>query len=360
MVTELNIDADLRLGGFSLELSARLHIEGVRGVLGGNGAGKTSLLRLLAGLERPHQGCIEFGGSCWLDTSRGIAVPTHERRIGMVFQDARLFPHLSVAGNLDFAGRRAKGQAPPRDEILQTLGLEPLLERRPAALSGGERQRVALARALMSAPRLLLLDEPLSAADMGYRGELLAYLRDVIDSFRIPTVYVAHTLDEMTRLARHLMVLRNGGCVALGPVSEVLARLDLPEVSRRDESGSIVEATVVAHDPAYQLTHLSFGGQSMSMTGLIGMPGDRVSVRIFATDVAIALQKPEGISIRNVLPATITAIRVDNNLPHADILLESGGHAIRARLTRASLDDLGLAESQRVFALLKAASLVSD
>ena len=130
------------------------------------------------------------------------------------------------------------------------------------------------------------------------------------------------------------------------------ARLDLPEVSRRDESGSIVEATVVAHDPAYQLTHLSFGGQSMSMTGLIGMPGDRVSVRIFATDVAIALQKPEGISIRNVLPATITAIRVDNNLPHADILLESGGHAIRARLTRASLDDLGLAESQRVFALL--------
>ncbi len=359
-MTPLNIEAVLELGNFSLQISEQLPVDGVLGVLGGNGAGKTSLLRLLAGLEHPQSGRLEVDGVCWFDSERGIALPTHERRVGMVFQDARLFPHLSVAGNLDFAARRARGPAVPREQVLATLGLGPLLNRRPAALSGGERQRVALARALMSAPKLLLLDEPLSAADMGYRGELLSYLHEVIGSFGLPTVYVAHTLDEMTRLARHLLVMRGGKCVANGRITEVLAQLDLPEVSQGHQSGAVIEATVAAHDATYQLTHLTFGDQQLSVTGLMGTPGDQLRIRIYATDVAIATRRPEAISIRNVLTATVDGIRVDAQLPYADVLLTSGGHPIRTRLTRASLDELGLAEGQSVFALLKAASLVSD
>ena len=348
------------LGDFSLQITQALNIHTVLGVLGNNGAGKTTLLRLLAGLDPIERGVIEFGNSTWLDSNRGIFVPPHKRRIGMVFQDARLFPHLTVEGNLNFAADRAAGQLLPRTEVISALGIEGLLPRTPEGLSGGERQRVALARALMSAPQLLLLDEPLSAADMGYRVELMPYLRRVIDRFHIPTVYVAHTLDELTQLADQLLVLREGRCAALGSVTEVLVQLDLPEVASREQASSIITAQVTSHDLDYQLTSLTLGGQSLSLSGLVAMPGADVRVRVFATDVAIALLKPEGISIRNVLPALVTAIRVDGASPFADVLVAVDGQSLRVRMTRASLDELNLTESQPVFALLKTASIASD
>lgn len=359
-MTALRVDLQSTLGEFSLQITEQLNIDTVLGVLGNNGAGKTTLLRLLAGLDQTEQGVIEFGGSPWLDTSRGIFVPPHKRRIGMVFQDARLFPHLTVMGNLDFAADRAVGQLLPHKEVIKTLGLEKLLARSPEGLSGGERQRVALARALMSAPQLLLMDEPLSAADMGYRIELLPYLRQVIDRFKIPTLYVAHTLDELTQLADQLLVLRGGRCAALGLVNEVLAQLDLPEVAGRKEASSIITAQVTRHDLDYQLTSLRFGGQSLSLSGLVAKPNEDVRIRVFATDVAIALTKPQGISIRNVLPAVVTAIRVDVASPFADVLVAVDGQSLRVRMTRASLDEMNLRESQHVFALLKTASLASD
>ena len=358
-MTRLRIDLEKPLGDFSLKISEELNIDTVLGVLGHNGAGKTTLLRLLAGLDRTERGVIEFGGSAWLDTSHSIFVPPHKRRIGMVFQDARLFPHLTVAGNLNFAANRAVGQLLPRAEVIKTLGLEGLLARRPAGLSGGERQRVALARALMSGPQLLLLDEPLSAADMGYRVELLPYLRQVIDRFKIPTLYVAHTLDELTQLADQLLVLRGGSCAALGSVTEVLAQLDLPEVAGREAASSMITAQVTAHDPDCQLTSLAFGGQSLSLSGLVASPGDKVRIRVFATDIAIALEKPEAISIRNVLPAVVSEIRIDTLSPFADVLIAVGGQSLRVRMTRASLNELKITTSQQVFALLKTASLAS-
>lgn len=358
-MTLLRIDLEKSLGDFSLAITEQVNIGTVLGVLGHNGAGKTTLLRLLAGLDRIERGVIEFGGSTWLNTSRSIFVPPHKRRIGMVFQDARLFPHLTVAGNLNFAADRAVGQLLPPAEIIKTLGLEDLLPRRPAGLSGGERQRVALARALMSGPQLLLLDEPLSAADMGYRVELLPYLRQVIDRFKIPTLYVAHTLDELTQLADQLLVLRGGRCAALGSVTEVLAQLDLPEVAGREAASSVITAQVTSHDLDYQLTCLEFGGQSLSLSGLVGSPGSSVRIRIFATDVAIALKKPEAISIRNVLPAVVSDIRIDSESPFADLLIAVGGQRLRVRMTRASLKTLNLKKSQQVFALLKTASLAS-
>lgn len=356
----IKIDLAMTLGDFSLELTEQLQIDGVLGVVGSNGAGKTTLLRLLAGLDQPRRGRIDIGNDCWLDTAGRLAVPTHKRRVGMVFQDARLFPHLNVTDNLDFAARRAVGSAPAWDEVVQTLGLESLLQRRPTGLSGGEQQRVALARALMSAPQLLLLDEPLSAADRGYRDELLPYLRKVIHRFQIPTVYVAHTLDELAQLADQLLVLRGGRRVALGPIAHILARLDLPEVSGRDDVGSVIDAVVLDHDPAYLLTQLAFGDQTVSMTGLVGQPGQTLRLRLYATDIALAREKPEAISIRNILSASVQAIRVDPGSPSADVLLMSGGYAVRARVTRASLDELGLVVGQSVFALLKAVSLASD
>ncbi|MDG1065656.1 MAG: molybdenum ABC transporter ATP-binding protein [Luminiphilus sp.] len=359
-MTVLRIGLEKTLGEFSLQITQQLNIHTVLGILGNNGAGKTTLLRLLAGLDRTERGVIEFGGSTWLDSNRGIFVPPHKRRIGMVFQDARLFPHLTVEGNLNFAADRGVGQLLPRTEVLSALGLEGLLARKPEGLSGGERQRVALARALMSAPQLLLLDEPLSAADMGYRVELLPYLRRVIERFSIPTLYVAHTLDELTQLADQLLVLREGRCVALGSVTEVLVQLDLPEVAGREEASSIITARVTSHDLEYQLTYLAFGGQTLSLSGLVAMPGADVRIRVFATDVAIALLEPAGISIRNVLPAIVTAIRIDAASPFADVLVAVDGQSLRVRMTRASLDELNLTESQHVFALLKTASLASD
>ncbi|MDG0991496.1 MAG: molybdenum ABC transporter ATP-binding protein [Luminiphilus sp.] len=359
-MTILRVDLQSTLGEFSLQVTEQLNVTTVLGVLGNNGAGKTTLLRLLAGLDHAERGVIEFGDSCWLDTSRSIFVPPHKRRVGMVFQDARLFPHLTVAGNLDFAADRAVGRLLPRREVIKTLGLEGLLARSPDSLSGGERQRVALARALMSAPQLLLLDEPLSAADMGYRIELMPYLREVIVRFKIPTLYVAHTLDELTQLADQLLVLRGGRCAALGSVAEVLAQLDLPEVAGRKEASSVITANVTSHDLDYQLTSLTFGGQSLSLSGLVAKPSEDVRIRVFATDVAIALTKPQGISIRNVLPAIVTEVRIDAGSPFAEVLVAVGGQSLRVRMTRASLDEMNLRESQHVFALLKTASLASD
>ena len=354
----LHLNVRLHRGEFALAISETLSMTGVVGVLGTNGAGKTSLLRLLAGLEASAEGQIKLGDACWQDTDQGCWVPAHQRRVGVVFQDARLFPHLTVAGNLDFAGRRSQGTRLSRAEVVAALALDGLLARQPDQLSGGERQRVALARALMSAPQLLLLDEPLSAADMGQRGELLPYLRRVIDRFSIPTLYVAHALDELTQLADHLLVMRQGRCVARGPVSEVMSRLDLPEVSGADQASSILDARVEQGFDDDGLTRVALGDQFLSLAASNLIAGAPVRIRVYSADVAVATQRPVGISIRNILTAEVQAIHTGTTDPFAEVLLRVGEQKLRARLTRAAVTELGLVPHQSVFALLKTASLV--
>ena len=356
----LTLNARLQQGNFVLEVDDTLQLSGVTGVLGGNGAGKTTLLRVLAGLEPAAKGRVQFGAVCWQDSGEGRWVPPHKRRVGLVFQDARLFPHLTVAGNLDFASQRASSNTVSRDEVVAALALDNLMSRTTEGLSGGERQRVALARALMSSPQLLLLDEPLAAADMGLRADLLPYLRRVIEQFTIPTLYVAHALDELTQLADQLLVIREGRWIAHGPVADIVSRLDLPEVSAAEQASGILDGEVVVSCDADGLTEVSLDGQRLvlALPGYDLSEGDRARVRVYASDVAVATQRPAGISIRNVLAAEVLAVEASGPPPFAEVLLSIGGQKLRARLTRAAVRELGLNAGQSVFALLKAASLV--
>jgi molybdate transport system ATP-binding protein len=350
----IEVDVEHRQGGF--DLSARFVAgPGVTALFGRSGAGKSTLLALVAGLARPARGRIALGGRALVDTAAGLYVPKHRRRVGVVFQDARLLPHLSVRRNLLF-GRFFTARARRRiaiEPVIETLGIGHLLDRAPGTLSGGERQRIALGRALLMSPDLLCMDEPLAALDAPRRAEILPLIERVRDEFAIPILYVSHSVEEVARLAAEVVVLEEGRVVAAGPAGRAL-RLAPHSPS---EHASVLEVTVGRYDAAYALTSLSHPAGAIAAPGRVGREGATARIVVHAADVALALRAPEGVTIRNALAARILAVDADEG-PVARVALElDGGDALGALVTRRALDELGLRPGARCVALVKTAAL---
>ena len=359
-----------RLGDFTLDVDFDLAPSGVTALFGASGAGKTSVIRAMAGLLTPDEGRIEVGGVTVFDSARGIDLPAEERGVGVVFQDARLFPHLSVEANLLYGASRRRGR-PEKvglGEALEVLGIENLLSRSPHTLSGGEAQRVAIGRALLSQPRVLLLDEPLASIDDERRGEVLSCLEKLRERFAVPIVYVSHALPEVVRLADTLVVMESGRVAASGALGELLGRLDIDLLCERADAGVVVECLADAYDAAAHSTRLAFAGGTLTTSGETGRPaGARLRARIAARDVAIALTPPEAASFQNVLPAVVSAVRERRR---GDVLLrlqvgEAAAAATRdavfilAAVTPEAVRRLDLIPGRRVHALLKSVALAT-
>lgn len=349
---------EARLGDFALEVDLSLPGRGVSCLFGPSGAGKTTVLRCLAGLA-PARGRVVCGDTVWHDDAQGIQLPVHERRVGYVFQNAALFPHLSVAGNLDFALQRvpAAERAISRADAVAWLGLGELLERDPRTLSGGQRQRVAIARALLGAPRLLLLDEPVASLDLAARAEVLAHLQRLQRRLELPVVYVTHAPDEVARLADHLVWLEGGRVRAAGAASELLGRLELG-VFLGAEAVSALSATVREHDPDYPQTVLDCAWGELRVARVPQEPGEPVRVRLRASDVSVDLDPPGRSSVSNVLEVEVLGM---SPLADGEVLVRLGSSAsadaVLARITTRSRDRLALEVGARVFARVKAVSL---
>jgi molybdate transport system ATP-binding protein len=355
----LVFDVRVRLGGFELDVAGRIDTGRVTAVFGPSGSGKSTLLRTVAGLERGAAGRLSLGDDVWLDRARGIDLPAHRRPVGYMFQQARLFPHLSGEGNLRYAARRARRgrQVVGFDEVVDALDLEPLLPRKPASLSGGERQRVALGRTLLAQPRLLLLDEPMAALDASRKMEILPYLEALHPRFGIPILYVSHSVDEVALLADRILVLGGGRVTAAGRTAEVLEGLDLGPLAGRPGAATAIRARVLRHDAEYHLTHLDIGGQALVVPRREHFAEDEACVIVRARDVSLATCRPQGVSIQNVLAGRVCEVREDPASPFADVLVDVGPHRVLARVTRRSLHDLGILVGTPVFALLKSVSL---
>lgn len=343
--------------GFALEASFAGPAVGVTALFGPSGCGKSTILAAVAGLLRPQAGRIALGGAVLFDGARGIAVPPERRGFGVVFQDARLFPHLSVETNLRYGERRAPPGAtgPDFEEVVALLGIGHLLARRPARLSGGERQRVALGRALLARPRLLLMDEPLAALDAARRAEVLPFLARLRAAARVPILYVTHAIEEVDALADRLVLLDHGRVLAEGPVEALSARTDLPLAARRD-AGVVLPCVVAAHDPVRGLTRLAFAGGDLLVPLRTEPVGTTARIRLRARDIAVATEPPRGLSTQNVLPASIAAIGEAPHPRECFLRLALGPSTLLARVTRDSVARLGLAPGLAVWAVLKAVS----
>ncbi len=354
----LELDVSLDYPGFSLRFAEALPLAGIAGLFGPSGCGKSTLLRIIAGLERNARGRVAFNGEVWQVGAGRDFVPPHRRGVGYVFQETRLFPHLSVAGNLAYAERRSRhvGNAIRMTDVVEALDLQALLGRRTTGLSGGERQRVAIARTLLSRPRLLLMDEPLAALDYRRKGEILPYIERLPGTFGLPMIYVSHAIDEVSRLAERLILMANGAKTAVGSTTDLLSRLDLQPVTGRFEAGALLTAHLIDHDPVFRLSRLTIGDQDLLMPEVDMPPGSEVRLRVRARDVALATVRPVGISIRNILAGIVVEIRPEAETAFAETLVDVGGTRLRARLTRAAVADLELVPGKVVFALIKSIS----
>ena len=358
-MTDLALDARIAFADFTLDVSHRFAMDGITALFGPSGGGKSTLLRIISGLEAGAEGRIAFGDETWLDTKAGIFMPAHRRGVGYVFQDARLFPHHSVEGNLRYAARRSTGvdKRIDLDGVTAALDLQPLLSRRPGTLSGGERQRVAIGRTLLTRPRLLLMDEPLANLDVQRRAEILPYIERLPGTFGMPVIYVTHAIDEVARLAQRMVVLAAGRTIADGPVTEVLERLDLQPATGRFEAGVVLAARIAGHDTRFRLTRLDHHGQPIDMP-MVDLPvGTEIRLRVRARDVSLATVRPTGISVRNILSGVISQIEEEPDTAFAETLVDLGGAKLRARVTRAAVADLALAPGMPVFALVKSVAL---
>jgi molybdate transport system ATP-binding protein len=327
---------------------------GITALFGPSGAGKTTIINAVAGLLTPRSGRIAVNGETLFDTANGINIPTHQRRVGYVFQDARLFPHLTVRQNLTFGRRFSSASRPVAtfERIVDLLGIVALLDRRPATLSGGERQRVAIGRALLANPRILLMDEPLAALDEDRKAEILPYLERLRDNFDVPVLYVSHAVAEVARLATTIVVINEGRVVRQGAAAEVLADPDAFPMMGRQEAGSILTARVARRDAGDGLSELSFSGGVLTTPQIDAPEGTRLRVRIRARDIILATQAPDETSALNILPA---AVRQIGNQTGAivDIQVRAGDDDLLARITRRSLNRLGLSVGDPCFAILK-------
>jgi molybdate transport system ATP-binding protein len=351
----IEVQARLDRGAFRLDCAFQSQADALA-LFGRSGSGKSTVLALIAGLLRPDSGRIVVDGHTLVDTARRVFEPPHRRRVGVVFQDAHLFPHLSVRANLDYGRRFATAAAPPvdRDAVIAMLGIEHLLERRPAGLSGGERQRIAIGRALLAAPRLLLLDEPLSSLDFERRREIMPYVERLRDTLRWPMIYVSHAVDEVARIAREVVVLEDGHVLATGAPGDVLAP---PGATGGFGAVSVIEARILGHDADYGLTTLEHPAGRISVPGWVGEPGASHRVLVRATDVSLAVQRPRDVSLRTVLVGTIRRIDTDASpTARVEIALRGEGRLV-ALVTRRAVDDLALDAGDEVFAMLKATAL---
>ncbi len=344
--------------GFSLDVAFEAAARGVTALFGPSGAGKSSTVAAIAGLNQGAEGRITHDGRVLFDSAERVFLPPERRRVGCVFQDSRLFPHLSVRRNLLYGWRRSEQRLPmPEVEgIIELLGLEPLLSRSPGALSGGEKQRVALGRALLMNPGLLLLDEPLAALDQNRKADILPYLERLRDEAGVPMIYVSHSIEEVTRLADRMVVLNEGRVAASGTVFEITARLDLFPLTGRFEAGAVIDSRVAEQDPGAAMTRLSFPGGSLWVPEIARSIGAEVRVRLRARDIIIARTAPQDTSVNNILEGVILDIREDPGA-FVDIQLDCGGTRILARITKRSLQRLELAKGDRVHALAKSVTI---
>jgi molybdate transport system ATP-binding protein len=355
----MSIHAQFHLSypSFTLDVNLDLPGKGVTALFGPSGCGKTSVLRCMAGLTRAPQGQLTVNGEEW--QSPQSFLPTHQRPLGYVFQEAGLFPHLDVRRNLQYGQKRvAPGQRKVAwDDVVALLGIAHLLDRMPQGLSGGERQRVAIARALLTSPRLLLMDEPLAALDQSRKNEFLPYLERLHDELDIPVIYVSHAPDEVARLADHMVLMEQGRVVASGPLTDTLARLDLP-VHLGEDAGVVLQAVVVERDLAWHLARVEFPGGSLWVRDGGHPVGHAVRVRILARDVSIAREQVGGISIQNCLPATIDQMATDYHPALALLRLHVGTSPLLARLTQRAAAQLELAPGMPVWVQIKAVALI--
>ena len=364
--TALQVRARVAFGSgpdaFTLDVGLPLPGAGITALFGPSGCGKTTLLRAVAGLVRPQPGRVVVGDQMWQDDAAGVWLPTHRRALGYVFQEASLFAHLSVQGNLDFGLKRvpAAERRIALDQAIELLGIGHLLARRPSQLSGGERQRVAIARALATSPRLLLMDEPLAALDAARKAELLPYFERLQRELRIPLLYVSHSLDEVARLATHMVLLDAGRVSANGPTGELLTRLDLP-LAHGDHAGAVIDGALAAIDQRWNLLEVRFAGGVLHCVQAAGSPlrhvGERLRLRVLARDVSLALAPASDTSILNVLPATVHSL-TDDGPAQTLVALDLAGSTLLARVTRKSAAALRLSAGQRVFAQVKGVALL--
>jgi molybdate transport system ATP-binding protein len=351
----LQVDIRLQRGTFQLDTRFTAPVPGVTALFGRSGCGKTTVVNLLAGLIRQGEGRMSLGDEVWFDSARGICVPAERRHIGYVFQDARLFPHYTVRGNLLYgAPRDTVGTSTAFEEVVGLLGLESLLSRRPGALSGGERQRVALGRALLAQPRLLLLDEPLASLDASRRDEVLPYLARLRDHFSIPMVFVSHQFDEVLRVATHLVVMDAGHVVAAGDVNAVSLTPALRGIVGPDAAGAVVEGRVVAIDAASELATIAIGDDVLRVASRSLALQQSIRVQLLARDLILAIEEPRGLSVRNQLRGRVRSITADGS---GDLIeVDVGGVTLLARITAAATRELRLAPGTAVWVLVKAVS----
>ncbi len=343
--------------GFTLDVDLELPGQGVTAVFGPSGCGKTSLLRCMAGLTRTSGGHLVVNGSTWQDGTH--FTPVHQRSLGYVFQEAQLFAHLSVRRNLQYGLSRvaARAQDGEWERAIELLGIAPLLERKPAGLSGGERQRVAIARALLTNPRLLLMDEPLAALDLARKNEFLPYLERLHRALDIPVLYVSHAADEVARLADHIVVMQAGRALACGPLTDTLARLDLP-IAVGEDAGVVLQTVVAERDTQWNLARVEFDGGSLWVRDVGHATGQSLRVRVLARDVSVALERSEGISIQNCMPAVVDQMAKDTHPALTLTRLKIGASPMLSRLTRRSAATLELAPGKPVWVQIKAVALV--
>jgi molybdate transport system ATP-binding protein len=354
----LDIHIKRQQGNFLLHAAFRSADVGVTALFGRSGAGKTSIINMVAGLVRPDEGHITVNGYCLFDSNTSVNVPPERRRVGYIFQEGRLFPHLSVRSNLVY-GMRLTPKAERYvnfDQVVQLLGIDHLIDRRPANLSGGEKQRVAIGRALLTSPSILLMDEPLASLDSARKAEVLPFVARLSREFSVPILYVSHSLEEILNLADTMVILDSGKAVAAGSIEDLMSRRDLQLLTGYSDCGAVISTVVDSQDETGGMTFLRFPGGILNVPHFSAANGTKVRVRIEARNVAITLAAPEKISIQNILPGTVDKILTGNGSSLVDVQLDIGCPLL-ARITPQAMKDLDLKPGRRVFALIKSVAV---
>jgi len=353
----LSVNITKAFGSFRLETQFEVEEGSITAIFGKSGAGKTSTINAIAGLTRPDVGVIQIGNTTLFDHNLKINLPIYKRQIGYVFQDDRLFPHMTVRNNLIYGTPKTRDVADSLNltDITGLLELAPLLERRPRTLSGGEKQRVAIGRALLSNPKLLLMDEPLASIDVQHRFEILPFIQRVREKIGITIIYVTHALEEVIFIADQIILLSEGQVTAQGTVEEIMSRLDLHPMTSRFDAGAVISATYSGYDREFDLGELSFDGGILRIAGLNAEIGILLRAHIRARDVSLMLDKPKDTSVLNVFKGELIEIRHEEG-PQLDLLINIGTPLI-ARITRKSLNDLNLDIGSKVYAMIKAVAI---